>query len=88
MEDNKITYIQSQRIYYFKCPNCYCLCQVHISDIKCGIFRHAILKSNNEFINPHATEEECKNLKMLNLVYGCAMPFKFDGKTVEKCGYI
>lgn len=88
MEDNKITYIQNQEMYYFKCPNCNCLCQVHISDIKCGIFRHAVLKSNNVFIYPHTTEEECKRLKLENLVHGCAMPFKFDGKTVEKCGYI
>lgn len=88
MEDNKITYIESQSMYYFKCPNCQGLCQVHTTDIKCGIFRHAIYKSNNEFIHPHTTEDDCKKLKMSNLVYGCAKPFKFDGKTVEICGYI
>ena len=88
MEDNKITYIQSQQMYYFKCPNCNCLCQVHKTDIKCGIFRHAVYKTSCEFINPHTPEEECKRLKMSNEIYGCAMPFKFDGKTVEKCGYI
>tara|TARA_B100001287_G_scaffold272524_1_gene274344 strand:+ start:10277 stop:10543 length:267 start_codon:yes stop_codon:yes gene_type:complete len=88
MEDNKITYIKTQQMYYFKCPNCNSLCQVHTTDIKCGIFRHAVYKSNNEFINPHTSEEECKRLYDSNLVYGCAMPFKFDGKTVEKCGYI
>tara|TARA_B110000483_G_scaffold239091_1_gene316948 strand:- start:3400 stop:3666 length:267 start_codon:yes stop_codon:yes gene_type:complete len=88
MEENKITYIESQEMYYFKCPNCRGLCQVHVSDIKCGIFRHAVYKSNNEFINPHTSEEDCKRLKNENLVYGCAMPFKFDGKNVEICGYI
>ena len=88
MEEYKITYIESQEMYYFKCPNCRGLCQVHISDIKCGIFRHAIYKSNNEFINPHTSEEDCKRLKNENLVYGCAMPFKFNGGNVEICGYI
>jgi len=88
MEDNKITYIESQKMYYFKCPNCGGLCQVHITDIKCGIFRHAIYKKTNQFIDPHTPEEECKRLKTADLVYGCAKPFKFDGKSVEICGYI
>ena len=52
MEENKITYIKSQQTYYFNCPNCKGLCQVHISDIKCGVFRHAVYKSTNQFI-PH-----------------------------------
>jgi|TARA_B100001142_G_scaffold327752_1_gene386147 hypothetical protein len=88
MECNKITYIKSQEMYFFRCPNCDSLCQVNITDIKNEIFRHAILKANNQFINPHTPEEGCKRLKEAGLVYGCAMPFKFDGKTVEKCGYI
>ena len=47
MTDKIITFIESQSMYYFTCPNCNCLCQVHVSDIKCGIFRHAVYKSNN-----------------------------------------
>ncbi len=88
MVDNKITYIESQQVYYFNCPNCNNLCQVHVSEIKCGIFRHAIYKSNNKFIDPHTSEEECKRLYNNKLVYGCAKPFRFDGKTLEICGYI
>ena len=88
MDENKITYVKHQQMYYFKCPNCDCLCQVYVSDIHCGIFRHAVLKSNNRFIGPHTSELECKRLKEEDKIYGCAMPFRFDGKIVEKCGYI
>ena len=88
MTDKIITFIESQKMYYFACPNCNCLCQVHVSDIKCGIFRHAVYKSNNEFIYPHTSKEECERLYNEKLVYGCTKPFKFNGKIVEICEYI
>ncbi len=74
--------------YYFNCPNCNSICQVHKTDIKCGIFRHAVYKKDLSFVNPHASKEECENLKNSDIVYGCAKPFMFDGNSVKKCGYI
>ena len=57
-----------------KCPNCDEL--VIIQQINCGIFRHAVLISNNQQINPHASKIECENLINKKLIYGCGKPFK------------
>ena len=83
-----VVFIENQGLYYFECPNCEGLCQVEKKDIKCGIFRHAIYKHNGNYIDPHTPEEECIRLTTEKLIYGCGKPFKFDGKTVEICGYI
>jgi len=85
---NNIIYISSQDTYYLNCPNCSALCQINRTDIKCGIFRHGIYKTNSKFINPHAKKEECDKLLKDNLIYGCGKPFRFDGSNVEKCDYI
>ena len=45
-------------------------------------------KKDMKFVPPHAPKEECEKWLKKNLVWGCAKPFKFDGRTVEKCGYI
>tara|TARA_B100000287_G_C20670132_1_gene793084 strand:+ start:3641 stop:3895 length:255 start_codon:yes stop_codon:yes gene_type:complete len=74
--------------YYFECPHCNSLCQVHKTDIRCTIFRHAVYKKDLTFVNPHASEKECKKWVSEGTVYGCGKPFKFDGKKVEICGYI
>lgn len=86
--DNKIIYIESQELYYFNCPHCNSLCQVHKSDIRCTIFRHAVNKHDCSFVNPHASKEECDEWVEKGLVYGCGKPFIFDGKSVKICGYI
>ena len=86
--ENQIVYISHQRMYYINCPNCGGLCQIPKENIRCGIFRHAVLKSTGKFIDPHTPETECRRLKNSDLVYGCGMPFRFDGNRVEKCGYI
>ena len=83
-----VIFIENQRMYYFECPNCEGLCQVPKKNIKCGIFRHAIYKYNGKYIEPHTSEDECNRLTTEKLIYGCGKPFKFDGKTVEICGYI
>lgn len=46
------------------------------------------LKKNYEFVPPHATKEECERWINQGLVYGCAKPFKFDGKYVKIIDYI
>lgn len=74
--------------YYFKCPQCHVMCQVHKTDIRCTIFRHAVYKKDLSFVNPHAPKEQCEQLVSQGLVYGCGKPFKFTGNTLEICAYI
>ena len=83
-----IVYIKNDEMYYFQCPHCKIMCQVHKSDIRCTIFRHAVYKKDLSFVNPHATKEECDMWIQKREVYGCGKPFKFDGEKVEICGYI
>lgn len=72
------------------CPHCQEF--VLIDQLNCRIFRHAVLKSNNEQINPHATKLECDDYVSKNLVYGCGKPFRVidSGQEykVEICDYI
>ena len=74
--------------YYFKCPHCYVMCQVHKTDIRCTIFRHAVYKKNLSFVNPHASKEECDRWISEGIVYGCGKPFLFTGTKLQICGYI
>ena len=72
------------------CPHCNE--PILIEQLNCCIFRHAILKSNNTQINPHATKEECDYYINNVLIYGCGKPFKIieidnELKTVI-CEYI
>jgi hypothetical protein len=71
--------------YLFDCPHCGGLVEVLEGDICCKIFRHS------KSIGPHASEQECikQNIvSTINKTDGCAMPFRFDGRTVQKCGFI
>lgn len=57
------------------CPHC--ACQVEISDINCGVFRHAVYKTSPpQEVHPHAPQHECERLVRENLVHGCAKPFR------------
>ena len=49
---------------------------VVITEINCSIFRHGVLKSNGQQINPHATQQECKSFLERDLIYGCGKPFQ------------
>ena len=90
----KVRYIDIEHCYIFECPHCEMLIQVAENEVNCQIFRHAIMKSTGQQVNPHASKEYCKSLISQNLVYGCCKPFKlFRGQngTIEysdKCDYI
>ena len=75
-------------IFYFNCPHCKMLCQVPRSEIRCTIFRHAVFKKGMKFVPPHASKTDCEKWLSDGTVFGCAKPFKFDGKKVVKCDYI
>jgi len=85
---SNILYDKKEDSYSFSCPHCDLLCIVKTADIKCTIFRHAVFKKNYEFVPPHAPKEECERWINQGLVYGCAKPFKFDGKSVKIIDYI
>ena len=94
MTKKPLFYSQSDDSYIFECPQCNLLIQVKRNEINCKIFRHAILKSSNQQINPHSSKDYCEELITNDLVYGCAKPFciKVDKNNVpiyvESCGYI
>ena len=74
-----------------ECPHC--KIPVIIDKLNCAIFRHAVYKKNNKFINPHTGLKTMNSLMKKNLLYGCGNPFKIiigeDNKIeVEKCDYI
>jgi hypothetical protein len=78
--------------YEFKCPHCQGDIIVHKNEINCCIFRHAILKSNYQQIDPHLPKDKCDALVREDLVYGCAKPFRIriDNHrfVIEICDYI
>jgi hypothetical protein len=72
------------------CPHCQV--PVLIEQLNCKIFRHAILKSTNQQINPHASKSECDHYVTNDLIYGCGKPFRIviteNTITPEICDYI
>ena len=72
------------------CPHCNN--PIIIEKINCGIFRHGMLKENNEQINPHLPKKQCDELVKQDLIYGCGKPFQIvienEVLTVKICDYI
>lgn len=75
-----------------KCPHCDNLIYIHKSELNCHIFRHGIYKHTFTQIDPHMKKEECDNLFINKLIYGCGKPFKIIKNEgiykIEKCEYI
>ncbi len=57
-----------------ECPHC--KCHVEIVEMNCAIFRHGAFAATNEPIPPHASKEQCEQLKNSNAAIGCCKPFK------------
>ncbi len=79
------------KILYFSCPWCDGSIQIFQKELNCKIFRHALHKTTQQPINPHAPKHECEDLVTKGKVYGCAKPFKIIGDSkykIEKCDYI
>lgn len=76
--------------FYIECPHCGFM--VEILAINCGIFRHGVLKNNNQQINPHGSKVYCDDLIQKDLIYGCGKPFqlikKNDTYSAITCAYI
>ena len=69
-------------IKIFTCPHCEMI--ITVDKLKCGIFRHGIMKKNGKSINPHTSQIDCEKLIRKNLIYGCGKPFKIIEKIKEQ----
>lgn len=76
MTTKQVKYIQEDNSYIFNCPNCDLLIQVPENEVNCKIFRHGIMKTSGQQVNPHAPKDHCDRLVQQNLVYGCCKPFR------------
>ena len=64
--------------FEIQCPHCNDY--IIIEQINCAIFRHGVLKINNQQINPHSSKDICDDLIEKKLIYGCGKPFKLIKK--------
>jgi hypothetical protein len=89
--DSTIEFDLQTRTYYFDCPHCGGKIEVPERDICCRIFRHAA------GLGPHDPKDVCEAHEKkshfrrggaVGSKDGCAKPFRFDGRKVEKCDYI
>jgi len=75
----------------FECPHCGE--PIIIEKINCGIFRHAVRKSNGKQINPHSPKEKCDQLFQSGAIWGCGKPFQImqnpdNTLKIQICDYI
>ena len=70
-----------------ECPHCNF--PIIIEKLNCRIFRHGVLKTTLQQINPHLSKIECDGLVEKDLIYGCGNPFQIreSGECVV-CDYI
>lgn len=72
------------------CPHCNE--QIIIDELNCKIFRHGVIKTTGQQINPHTSKIDCDNYIQNNLIYGCGKPFIINiinnNYKVEICDYI
>jgi hypothetical protein len=76
------------KYYLTYCPWCNIYTKIKKKRLNCTIFRCGAMKSDGQPIPPHLPKDQCDKLVEDNLIYGCSKPFKFDGNTIETCGYI
>jgi len=88
--------LTAEKCYYFACPHCRGGVEVEHNQVNCTIFRHGRYISSGQQVNPHASKEQCDNLKQTNKIWGCGKPFRLVKKNdgthsfyiVMKCDYI
>lgn len=79
--------------YFMLCPHCGGALNVLPNEVNCQIFRHGIVKTTRQQVNPHTPKQECDRLAETDYIFGCGKPFRIfarDGKWayVDKCDYI
>ena len=72
------------------CPHCNGT--VVVDQLNCCIFRHGVIISTMQQMNPHAPKIECDQLAQSNQILGCGKPFRVihepNGLVAVKCDYI
>ena len=86
------------KMIMFSCPyeECGGTVLVSPSQVMCGVFRHAVMKTTGRPIDPHCSRERCEVFVREGKVFGCAQPFRVlkrkSGNEVlyfiYKCGYV
>ena len=61
--------------YQFPCIHCRGWIFVAPQDVACQVFRHGILKTTGQPINPHASQTECEQFVANDTIWGCGKPF-------------
>ena len=84
MDANALSAVDN--VHLCMCPHCGVA--VVVVDIACGIFRCGELKNGQGQIPSHADRAMCDKLVREGLVWGCAKPFRFDGRVATACDYI
>ena len=90
IEKQPVTLVPEESVYVFSCPHCLGTVVVHVNEVNCQIFRHAVMKATGEQVNPHAPKAFLDQLVAQDLIHGCGMPFRIiDNNThVVACEYI
>jgi hypothetical protein len=58
------------------CPHCNL--HIIILELNCQIFRHGVVISTGEQIDPHTSKTDCDDLVKKQMIYGCGKPFRVD----------
>jgi hypothetical protein len=62
----------------FPCPWCEEHFVVAENDIRCGIFRHAVFKHNQDPIPPHSSQENVIDWQRQQKLWGCGQPIAWN----------
>lgn len=81
---------ENKEFIHTRCPHCDGVVIIHVNEMNCRIFRHAVYKSSGNQVSPHAPKIECDSLRQNDQVHGCCRPFCLNSVTneAEVCDYI
>ena len=63
--------------FFIECPSCSLM--LEITNVRCGTFRCGSYKKNGRPLPPHSSQMVCEDAVSKGLIYGCGMPFKYNG---------
>ena len=56
------------------CPHCFD--PILIEQLNCCIFRHGVVKSTGQQVDPHLSKELCEHYIRNQMIFGCGKPFR------------
>lgn len=63
--------------FFIECPHCAIM--LEITNVRCGTFRCGVYKKNGRPLPPHSSQMVCEDAAKKGLIYGCGLPFKYNG---------